>query len=184
MQIIRSRTRELHTRLEATVELESSLSSLSTYCALLHRYLHLYRPFEASLARQSGKSQELISTLYRSKVPLLEADLRALHCASEQVLFDPPALPCVEDNDSLLGVLYVTEGSALGGQFIYRELQRLLNLDADSGAGFFYGDGPATGARWKQFTSVLNEQVIDAERAADAACAMFQVFEAGLGGTQ
>lgn len=47
------------------------------------------------------------------------------------------------------GVMYVIEGSALGGQVVSRHLRDKLGITPDQGGEFFFGDGPGTFARWK-----------------------------------
>lgn len=56
-----------------------------------------------------------------------------------------------------LGILYVIEGSTLGGKVIYKHLQKTLGLNEESGAAYFYGYGDHTGELWKNFLFQLSE---------------------------
>ena len=178
LAVIRSRTRPLHAQLESSFDLTASLTSIETYRDLLERYLSIYKPFEAELANQPATTLALISWPERSRVAQLERDLAALGGKPEGM--PAPALPKLDDLSSLLGALYVVEGSSLGGQIIYRQIQQQLGLDAGSGVAFFYGDGDATGSSWKRFTAILEANITDPNRAADAAEAMFHAFEQAL----
>lgn len=181
LAILRERTRELHMQLETSVDLGTALDSVQSYSQLLLRYLSVYRPFEYLLKQQDAAVIEVVSQSYESKVALLERDLQALGVdGGASSLAAPPMLPRLNDLDSVLGALYVVEGSALGGQIIYRQLQQCLGLDADTGAAFFYGSGPQTGAVWKRFTVLLERHALRAEMVVDAAAAMFRAFEQGL----
>ena len=178
LAVIRTRTRPLHAQLESSFDLTASLASIPTYRDLLTRYLSIYKPFEAVLADEPVETLELISWPQRSRVSQLERDLAALGGQTEVI--PVTALPKLDDLSSLLGALYVVEGSSLGGQIIYRQIQQQLHLDATSGAAFFYGDGDNTGSSWKRFTAILEENITEPERAADAAEAMFLAFEQAL----
>ncbi|SFU16081.1 heme oxygenase [Algoriphagus locisalis] len=54
-----------------------------------------------------------------------------------------------------LGVLYVIEGSSLGGRVIYKHIHKQLGYDKDSGAAYFSGYGEETGLLWKNFMTTL-----------------------------
>ena len=50
-----------------------------------------------------------------------------------------------------LGVMYVIEGSSLGGRVILKNINGALGHDADNGATYFAGYGGQTGSHWKTF---------------------------------
>lgn len=181
LEFLRKQTSKLHAQLEASVDLNKSLGSVSTYVSLLCRYLSVYRPFEEALLSGMADLLNATSWRYHSKVTLIERDLLALgpDLRTNQ-LARWPILPKLDNPDSALGALYVVEGSSLGGQVIYRDVQRRLGLDARSGAAFFFGAGTQTSVAWKEFTVMLEQQISDPELAASAACAMFEAFRQGL----
>ncbi len=178
LEVIRLRTRSLHAQLEAAIDLRAALDSLDSYRQLLLRYLAFYRPFEQLLDLQPLAIRTLIAHPQRSRVKLLLADLRALGLPCP----DPPqlALSPFETLDQLLGSLYVVEGSSLGGQLIYRQIQQHLHLDHTTGAAFFYGDGDQTGPSWKHFLTLLEQQTTHPDQAAAAAEATFSLFHKAL----
>lgn len=55
-----------------------------------------------------------------------------------------------------LGIMYVMEGSTLGGKFIGNNIQQALGYNAESGAQYFAGYGAATGSMWKAFLGYLS----------------------------
>ena len=156
-----------------------AFASRQSYAQLLQGYLAMYRPFEKQMEALPAETHQLLDWPSRRKQNLLEQDLKWLqpvpleHQLSVQ-------LPDLGDINATLGALYVVEGSCLGGQVLYRRLQESLALDREHGASFFYGYGEHTGAMWKAFTCLLRQQVTDCVQAADAACAMFQIFEQTL----
>ncbi len=182
LAFLRRQTAPLHAQVEAAISLEAALHSLTTYQLLLQRYSVLFRAFETELQRHASLLARLAGYSYQPRLPLLERDLAAP--AFPSLLADTarsmPVLPLMADLDSLLGVLYVVEGSALGGQYIYREILQKLHLDSASGSAFFYGIGEHTGAAWKHFTLLLDRHIVHPERAATAAASMFHTFQLAL----
>ena len=179
LDVLRSQTRSLHVQLEARFDLQQALSSRAEYRKLLELYVGLYRPFERTISSQPSEVQTLIGWPASRRVPLIELDLRALGVQESELATIPEctSLPALGDLDALFGAMYVIEGSALGGQIIYRQVEADLHLDHLNGAAFFFGEGPNTGAAWKGFTVLLEAHVSDAQKAAATACAMFKSFE-------
>lgn len=56
-----------------------------------------------------------------------------------------------------LGVLYVIEGSTLGGRFILKNVSKFAELSGNKGTAYFNGYGDKTGSYWKTFLNVLSE---------------------------
>ena len=57
----------------------------------------------------------------------------------------------------LLGILYVVEGSSLGGRFILKNIETIQGLNEGKGVSYFTGYGNKTGSHWKSFLNVLTE---------------------------
>ena len=56
-----------------------------------------------------------------------------------------------------LGILYVVEGSTLGGRFILKNVSKLPKLSGEKGVSYFNGYGDKTGSFWKSFLNFLAE---------------------------
>ncbi|WP_343590586.1 biliverdin-producing heme oxygenase [Flavobacterium sp.] len=56
-----------------------------------------------------------------------------------------------------LGILYVVEGSTLGGRFILKNVSKLPELSGENGVSYFNGYGDKTGSFWKSFLNFLAE---------------------------
>lgn len=56
-----------------------------------------------------------------------------------------------------LGILYVVEGSTLGGRFILKNVSKVLQLSEEQGVSYFNGYGEKTGSFWKSFLAFLSE---------------------------
>ncbi|MBO9585004.1 MAG: biliverdin-producing heme oxygenase [Flavobacterium sp.] len=56
-----------------------------------------------------------------------------------------------------LGILYVVEGSTLGGRFILKNVSKFPELSGVQGVSYFNGYGEKTGSFWKSFLNFLSE---------------------------
>ena len=59
--------------------------------------------------------------------------------------------------ESLVGALYVIEGSTLGGQVITRQLAESIEVYPGKGASFFHGHGANTQLHWSDFWRFASE---------------------------
>jgi len=56
-----------------------------------------------------------------------------------------------------MGIMYVVEGSTLGGRFIIKNIQESFGFDEENGASYFGGYGNKTGSYWKKFLNALTD---------------------------
>ncbi len=118
----------------------------------------------------------------RRKASQLESDLAYLGYTGQS-----NAMP-LTDGMSItpgfaMGIMYVIEGSSLGGRVILKNISSALGFDEANGAKYFAGYGPVTGSRWKKFLDVLvsyeeensneDEIIAGANHAFDAIAAHF-----------
>jgi heme oxygenase (biliverdin-IX-beta and delta-forming) len=101
----------------------------------------------------------------RSRRPFLQQDLHRLGVAPGA----PARIPSFAGPASAWGSVYVMEGSALGGQFITRNLAE-AGLHPQCGAAYFHGWGDATGAMWREARAILARE-LDSDIALAHACA-------------
>lgn len=76
-----------------------------------------------------------------------------------------------------LGILYVVEGSTLGGRFILKNVQAALGFDAENGGSYFAGYGNQSGRFWKVFLdrlTIYESETGSADDIIAGACFAFQ----------
>ncbi len=125
---------------------------------LLRFYGFTRRWSSAWTAGPSGMSLQL-DYAPRKRLALLTADLAALgwsQAAIPQTILCP-SLPPLQSAAQIGGLMYVLEGSTLGGTMISRRLRQSLGLHPGSGGGaqFFFSYGPQVGRMWRDFTAAL-----------------------------
>jgi heme oxygenase (biliverdin-IX-beta and delta-forming) len=177
---VRARTRELHERAEALIDLPT-LCTVERYRTLLSRLLGFHGPLERRLAHVDLRPVGLDLDA-RLKAHLLEDDLRCLGVEPGQVpaCDDLPALPALPE---ALGCLYVLEGSTLGGQVISRHLRETMGIVPGGGGSFFASKGRDVGALWRAFCRALEAGCPgepEAVRAAESAARTFSSFNGWL----
>ncbi len=93
-----------------------------------------------------------------------------------------PVLPPLEVHDlpSAVGVLYVMEGSALGGKVIAEAVSLGLGLTPKTGLSYHTGLGEQTLARWHCFRTWAEQMVITPDEREQSAQAAERVFHAFL----
>ena len=187
---LRKATHSAHVRLNRNPMLhrltEADLT-LADYLNVIQAYVFFYQRLESRIAQATLLIDEAFSYAAREKAGWLSADL-AHHGIVTPV--QPPLAEAewdfgvIDNIGHLAGVLYVIEGSTLGGQIIVRHLEKNLGLTRESGARFFHGYGADTEAHWQEFCvwlETLSLQDNQIERAEQAARTLFSKLETLLG---
>jgi len=154
---LRAATTQSHTNLEA---LPVSLSIMNP--AVTNAQYALYLGLMYDVVKDAEENifpiaKSDISNLdVHPKAQFIEADLATLGTAKQNANF----LPLSSKNQNItpafaLGVMYVIEGSSLGGRVILKNINSTLGHDAESGATYFAGYGGQTGSHWKAFLGAL-----------------------------
>ena len=120
---LRAETRHQHAAVESTLAFLVPDVRPAAYRAFLARWHGFHRVAEPRLDAWHVRAR-LLDWPPRRKLRLLEDDLRALGVGREQVRRLPvcPDVPAVGGTATALGVLYVVEGSTLGGAVLRRRL--------------------------------------------------------------
>jgi len=170
---------------EATAQQHLAVEQLPTMRVLMrdslsmHDYVQVLRRHHAALAGWEQRESAWLQASgdahwrYQPRSPLLEQDLAALRATPPP----PAAAPPVHAHGSRWGMLYVVEGSRLGGRVIARQLRQTL---ADAAPALSYFElGHADPASWRHFQQRL-EQALPTpalqQAAVDGARAMFAHF--------
>lgn len=130
------------------------INSVSGYVELLKVMYGFYTPVQRGLdgfvrnggvSELTGRDPEWLLNDIRFFSPVNEEDIRL--CEDIPPIISLPAA---------LGVMYVTEGSALGGQIITKMIIRNSGISPNGAFSFLNAYGDRTGAVWNQFKTILN----------------------------
>lgn len=114
----------------------------------------------------------------RRKTALLEKDLELLgmdHTAIGQI----PLCAMATDLSAAqaMGMLYVIEGSTLGGAVIARHIQKTLGIDAGNGAAYFQPYGQQAGSYWKAFVGHMVSFALEQKKEQELIAAATATFK-------
>lgn len=114
----------------------------------------------------------------RKKAHLILRDLQIT--GMDQVAIDQLSIRSFSPDNvaEALGIMYVMEGSTLGGKVLFKHVQKVLGLDENSGAAFFWGYGTETGPKWKGFVSAFADYAITNEVQQDVIRSATETFNA------
>lgn len=189
---VRAALGDLHDRLEAlplAKRVATSSVGRGEYRVLLTQLLALHETLEGALS----DAGEPLFEPRMARVAALRADLGLLGGP------DPGGvLPATEElvarvraraaeSRSLLGALYIVEGSRMGSRFLAKAVARSLGVTAQPGAGVDYhldaaDDQPAHWKRFKETLAALPlseaESAAVAESAAETMQGLYDIYEA------
>ena len=156
---LRAETGDLHRQLESRFDAVTMLQTSGGKTAFCRRFHLLHRSVEEPLAA------------WLSAIPDLELPRRRRAASFAATLADcrfdthrtPPRLA---SRAEALGLLYVIEGSTLGGRIILKQLAA-LGIDR-RGLDFLDPYGAETGRMWRQFLAVLAREAGSAAAVKDA----------------
>ena len=153
---LRNATGQVHKDLEALPVSKIIVSPELTAAAYVD-YMHKVFAIHDAIERN-------VFPVLAEKVPDLE-----LRKKTEHIVNDLTAMKSgIPEGDAFLdpefrntvpfcmGILYVSEGSTLGGQYILKNVQKVLGEEAAHATAFLNVYGPRTGSMWKAFTDILS----------------------------
>ena len=155
--LLRSRTQDAHSALEAQLGLLDQPASIDYYAHLLLRLLGFHLVWENDLQEFPTLACELQT---RSRIGHLRDDLRTLGLTDAEISCVPlcgDAHRVTLDEARALGAFYVLEGSTLGGLLITKHLSGAGWLPAE-GLSYFNPYGSRTGVMWRSFRRWLEIQ--------------------------
>lgn len=150
---LRTETTDVHLRLEGRLDILTRLANPSARLDIMQRFRGLHDGAERVLSPLLGRMEGL-RYAERRKTSYLDADICTL---GGVVAASAPYSPfTVRSEGEALGLLYVLEGSTLGGRVIFREMTR--RGVSSEGLSFFDAYGPDTGLMWREYVAVLERE--------------------------
>ncbi len=178
LEALRETTRPHHQAIEQNRLLSELLRPTLTrevYVEVISRFYGFLKPLKDELIRNGSGTVGGALLKDRVKTDLLERDLALMGVGADALRLMPlcTGLPACDRPSRCMGILYVIEGSTLGGQRIAAAVKNSLGIDAGSGCAYFFGYGPSTRSRWEDTCRMLEEygQGTETERAEAVAAA-------------
>ena len=172
---LRAATRDVHERLHehpALACLNQAEVSMCDYQFALRALQRFHESVERALTHLDVHGAD---DLHFSNA--IRQDLHDLGAGDNSLPYCPAlSTPC--SASALLGVRYVLEGSALGGQLIARRVARAFGWPEDApGLAHFRRGGGDGGRRWRQVLADLKKETVVPEPCVRAAVETFELLE-------
>ena len=150
---LRAETRAQHDQVETGIGLPRTLTEYRTQLETFHGFIS---PLEQRLVETLGAESPWL--MGRLKTRYLEEDLQSLGYTLAAVAQSPRCtdLPGTSSEAECLGILYVLEGSTLGGQMIAQHLAKTLGSNVS--CRYFLSYGPDVMKMWSAFKVRLTER--------------------------
>jgi heme oxygenase (biliverdin-IX-beta and delta-forming) len=187
MTRLRVETRAQHEATEAIPFSTAILAGVlprASYAAQLAALLPVHRALESVIGARLHPSYELVWTDDMLRAPLLEADLDDLGVTEGDARLARPEAAemawwiedlAARDPVAVLGVLYVLEGSTLGGAVLRRHLASAFGL-TDAGLSYYSPYGKHPKPHWMAFSQRMDAAVTDADAANRVIAAASETF--------
>ncbi|MEM9848738.1 MAG: biliverdin-producing heme oxygenase [Bacteroidota bacterium] len=182
LKVLKDATADLHSATEQyayTTEISTGKLTPDLYHDLLLKNYYAHQVIEQSLYQSKHFLDASFRVVYQSKLDALKRDLSRFPSAT--TTFEPIFNFEITHLAHVTGVLYVTEGSMLGGQVIKKLLLKNEQLVAFQPFHFYTWLGKATRVYWKQFTEFatnhIQTQAVET-LAVEAAIESFSFFHA------
>lgn len=160
--LMRNRSADLHWALDTGIGSLTDHRAYQAYVTGSHCFRSALEPAMAEAEALTGWQP-----LFLAKE--LTQDMRQLGLTASA----PPTAPKLGDRASMLGALYVLEGSSLGAVLLARRAAA-LGFDPESGAKHLARQ-TSDPRRWSRFQAFLQQPGIDADAACTAARAVFSL---------
>ena len=179
LQILKEETKSLHKETEALFfgnEIFSGQLTLGQYQQMILKNLYVYKQLEDSIVNSFPKyfSEDDYFPCF-GKHKLLEEDVKELEL--KQMVYEIQA-PVFSSPASILGAVYVIEGSMLGGKVIGRKLREIAPLEKVK-RFHFYNTERDNGERWKSFCGFITRNInthLSIREATKGATSAFKFF--------
>jgi heme oxygenase len=175
---LRSATATQHRNAEKDLDLLRPSFTLGHYVALLKGFYGFHLPWESKV--EAALETELPDFFKaRKKLQHLAEDLRYFGSETEDLSSIVPCrnLPLLDSIGSVLGSVYVIEGSSLGGRLLTRHFGEHLGIRPDTGCRYFSGYGERTGQMWSAFGELMARRPpAESEEMLTAAVSTFELL--------
>lgn len=149
--------------------------SMMDYQKLLCVMFQFYSIVKVELV--SAALDQKYLNLYGTRLEALACDLTVLGCSlptTESLRTKPVFIPT--SDDYLLGVLYATEGTVLGGQVIIRHCQKVIGSQIENAQQYFTDLITLPDTHWRETLLYIQKMLLNERSAGDAVQGATAVF--------
>lgn len=151
--LLKQSTRPLHDRLETSLGFPGTFESMSVYGQILLGFFRFYSGFDELLRVHAPNLPPAFNVPRCLRSQFILEDLAALGMQADAA--SRCDLSFLNSPAHVVGALYVTEGSTLGGCVIHKFMLSRHGDEIRRCTRFLYGHGPRTASQWQSFRNAL-----------------------------
>lgn len=170
---LRESTAQVHQQLERSLIPTIKQIDTATYVRLLQMFYSFHAAVEPQLDKYLNDTLIPGYSNRRKAASLLE-DLNYLGASASSK--ECEYFPIITNVPQAFGVMYVLEGSTLGGKIISQIISRQLGFQDTKGLSYYSGYGDDTDAMWLSFKDALNNSAFTAEETDEVVNAAADTF--------
>ena len=184
---LKTGTAAIHEQIEQVSVMRSMMEGTldkTRYTVLLYTLYHFYHALESRIQQHDFWHHTSFDIARRMKSGWLLHDIHffGIHYYAKPSI--AASLPDITSIEALLGVLYVIEGSTLGGTVIAKQLEKQYGYTLESGARFYHGYGKESKAFWQETGNLIRDSVsslsLSEDKVIHFAQAMFACYERNM----
>jgi heme oxygenase len=175
-QHLKLATAAAHSSLECVLAKRGYFDGREEYIEYLQRFLAFQDEAESVL--DVALTTETVPDWYfRRRAHLARTDLETLGAPERHFPHSSGRLPSITCAEDVLGIVYVLEGSTLGGAYLLKQLAP-LGITATHGGSYLASYGSDRGKMWQRFLFTLEGAHLREARAESIASAAIATFAA------
>lgn len=176
--LLKQATATAHANLEQ-LPISSSIMKPDVTMAEYSRYLQvMYQVINEVEKRFFHVVSSVFSDMnLRAKSDLIKEDLKKIGGipeAKSSLIFDSAD----KSTAFIVGIIYVVEGSTLGGRYMLKNINSVIDFGGQNATTFLDGYGNTTGSMWKKFANELSEFEAVTKSSSDIIAGAQHAFEA------
>ena len=174
---LKQETKTEHQLLEkAMIPLLRNANSVEKYTQILYLFYSFFNQAESHLSNLNLSDEEVPFLEKRRKSEWILRELASLkQSPPPTIISSAEGFPEIKTISEAFGLLYVLEGSTLGGQHIVKMLQQTVPASNHQFL-FFNGYGSDTMLMWTSFVTAMNSLSLDTEQVVHKAAEVFRAF--------
>jgi heme oxygenase len=176
-QHLKLATAAAHSSLECLLAKRGYFDGREQYIQYLQRFLAFQDEAERALDTADLITEAVPDWEQRRRAHLARADLAMLGAPERHFPRSSGRLPQVTSREQVLGIVYVLEGSTLGGAYLLKQLAP-LGINAAHGGSCLASYGSDRGKMWQRFLFTLEAAYLRQARAESIASAAITTFAA------
>ena len=158
-ELLKKETKAIHKILESKLDFPDSYRELSSYSKILSIFFVFQRELESNLTAFEHLLPLGFDIQNRKHLHLIIKDIESLETTEStlnKIKYEPLNFLSLSE---MVGGLYVSEGSSLGGRIIQKMMIQMHGIEIVKSVNYLNPYGDSTDSMWLQFKNIMDHEV-------------------------